>query len=191
MSYHFRKVIPALFSGICGNRCVDIAEVVFVCMNTHSPCFLVPPWWSTFCSLIGLWSNNLSISSQPLWRPRGSNFPASNKASQSFSSAPPHPPFASFFLDSTLYIFQTKGQALDFYSSFANAQISSFASLRVFFPFLVRGVIRMFDCLFVCFFSLLIPKSSPRRALGHQFLASGSQWSRWGREGPDAGELIY
>lgn len=43
MSYHFRKVIPALFSGICGNRCVDIAEVVCVCMNTHSPCFSVPP----------------------------------------------------------------------------------------------------------------------------------------------------
>lgn len=39
MYYHFRKVIPAPFSGICGNKCVDIAEIVFVCMKIYSPCF--------------------------------------------------------------------------------------------------------------------------------------------------------
>lgn len=32
--YHFRKAIPALLPGISGNKCVDVSEIVFVCIKT-------------------------------------------------------------------------------------------------------------------------------------------------------------
>lgn len=98
----------------------------------------------------------------------------------------PHTPLFSIF-HSLSHILQAKGQACDFHSSSAKAGSLRFRLSEGFFPPLGGGTFCMFDCLFVCFFSPLIPNIVTQASQGRHCLAPDLSCSRWGRQVPCVG----